>query len=86
MLDSVYSDAKETMAKSVDALKKEYKKYKKRAKYLDVCRIPDSKGKILGIPLTDRGANSAFRYEYRSKKQRVIYRIRVVETKKECKK
>ena len=26
MLDSVYSDAKETMAKSVDALKKEYKK------------------------------------------------------------
>ena len=77
---------RETSRSKRRRLKKKYKKYKKRVKYLDVCRIPDSKGKILGIPLTDRGANSAFRYEYRSKKQRVIYRIRVVETKKEFKK
>jgi hypothetical protein len=61
--------------------------------YADLCKriplymIPDENGKLLGtIPLKDRGSGKEFRYEYRSRKQKVIYRLRIVQTKEDLRK
>ncbi|BBO88405.1 hypothetical protein [Desulfosarcina ovata] len=49
--------------------------------------VPNDQGKIMHkVPLTDRGSSHAFRYEYINSKQEVIYRLKVVQTKREFKK
>jgi hypothetical protein len=87
LLEDELAELPKRARKKRRALKKQIRWKKMDASYYDLALIPDSQGKILHrFTLKDRGAGVPFRYEYRSDKQRVLYRIRIVETKAEYRK